>query len=116
MFYTNGVSVSTVPAGYWRYDGLLYYSVCSQNIDIDDPAVYLIFAPNLSPLSGSDRWCFVQLDGDSEYPRAMLDSFDYTHIPSTTGWRFIDYPGAKGSQVNFNTLRISLCSVTGTPF
>ena len=116
VFYTNGVSVSTVPAGYWRNDGSVFYSVCSQNIYTDDPSVYLKYAPNLSPLSGSDRWSFVQLDGATEYPRAMFDSSDYTHIPSTTGWRFIDYPGAKGSQADFNTLRISLCSVTGTPY
>jgi hypothetical protein len=118
VFYTNGVSISTVPAGYWRtYDGnTLYTSVCSQNIYRDIPGVYLIFAPNLSPLSGADRWCFVQDNGVTEYPRAMFDSFDSTHIPSTTGWRFINYPGAKGSQADFNTLKISLCSVTGTPY
>jgi len=120
VFYTNGVSVSTVPAGYWRSDGqvdsTLYTSVCTQNIFTSIPGVYLVFAPNLSPLSGSDRWCFIQDTGTSEYPRAMFDSFDSTHIPSTTGWRFINYPGAQGSQADFNTLRISLCSVTGIPY
>jgi hypothetical protein len=113
VFYTNGVSVSTVPAGYWRNEGTVYTAVCA---NINNDYFYLIFAPNLSPLSGSDRWCFVQDNGVTEYPRAMFDSFDSTHIPSTTGWRFINYPGARGSQANFNTLRISLCSVTGTPY
>jgi hypothetical protein len=113
VFYTNGASVSTVPAGYWRDEGTVYTAVCA---NINNDYFYLIFGPSLSPLSGSDRWCFVQDDGVTEYPRAMFDSFDRTHIPSTTGWRFIDYPGAKGSQANFSTLRISLCSVTGTPY